>query len=174
MSIKDFGGFGDGKTPNTETLQDRTYMQGFGDRGGSRLNVPLNIWDLRMNGPSCVHLPSYGREGERLGGRHISLIHGDGLTNVVITGMGRPSGIVFSKQCLSGYFSSEGTFACLAQDRRSSAGLLHKTKKNYGMNRDPIMTPCFALMGQYYKRRQIDANSRDSMSPIVQSEGKFC
>lgn len=37
--------------------------------------------------PIIEPLPSYGRGRERLGGRHISLIHGDGLTNVVITGM---------------------------------------------------------------------------------------
>ena len=36
--------------------------------------------------PIIEPLPSYGRGRERLGGRHISLIHGDGLTNVVITG----------------------------------------------------------------------------------------
>lgn len=39
--------------------------------------------------PIIEPLPSYGRGRERLGGRHISLIHGDGLTNVVITGMWR-------------------------------------------------------------------------------------
>lgn len=32
-------------------------------------------------------LPSYGRGRERLGGRHISLIHGDGLSDVVVTGV---------------------------------------------------------------------------------------
>ena len=37
--------------------------------------------------PIIEPLPSYGRGRERLGGRHISLIHGDGLSNVVITGM---------------------------------------------------------------------------------------
>lgn len=36
--------------------------------------------------PIIEPLPSYGRGRERLGGRHMSLIHGDGLTNVVITG----------------------------------------------------------------------------------------
>ncbi|KAJ0040446.1 hypothetical protein Pint_27323 [Pistacia integerrima] len=35
--------------------------------------------------PIIEPLSSYGRGRERLGGRHISLIHGDGLTNVVIT-----------------------------------------------------------------------------------------
>lgn len=32
-------------------------------------------------------LPSYGRGRERLGGRHISLIHGDDLSDVVVTGV---------------------------------------------------------------------------------------
>ncbi|KAI3921892.1 hypothetical protein MKX01_005581 [Papaver californicum] len=36
--------------------------------------------------PVIEALPSYGRGNERLGGRHISLIHGDSLSNVVITG----------------------------------------------------------------------------------------
>ncbi|KAJ0040447.1 hypothetical protein Pint_27321 [Pistacia integerrima] len=41
MSIKDFGGVGDGKTSNTETFRRAgRYMQVFGDRGGSQLNVP--------------------------------------------------------------------------------------------------------------------------------------
>ena len=36
--------------------------------------------------PIIEPLPSYGRGRERLGGRHISLIHGNGISNVVITG----------------------------------------------------------------------------------------
>ncbi|KAJ0039876.1 hypothetical protein Pint_27331 [Pistacia integerrima] len=111
LSIKDFGGVGDGKTSNTETFRRAVrYMQGFGDRGGSQLNVPAGTWltgsfNLTSNftlflekdavilgsqdtdeWPIIEPLPSYGRGRERLGGRHISLIHGDGLTNVVITG----------------------------------------------------------------------------------------
>ncbi|KAE8663627.1 photosystem I reaction center subunit N [Hibiscus syriacus] len=60
MSLKDFGGVGDGKT--------------------SRYYLDPEEW------PIVEPLPSYGRGRERLGGRHISLIHGNGLTNVVITG----------------------------------------------------------------------------------------
>lgn len=111
MSITDFGGVGDGKTSNTETFRKAIrYMQGFGDKGGSQLNVPKGKWltgsfNLTSNftlflqhgalilgsqdpeeWPIIEPLPSYGRGRERLGGRHISLIHGDGLTNVVITG----------------------------------------------------------------------------------------
>ncbi|KAK7828712.1 putative polygalacturonase [Quercus suber] len=105
MSIAEFGGVGDGKTSNTETFRKAVrYMQGFGHKGGSQLNVPKGRWvtgsfNLTSNftlfleegadpkeWPIIEPLPSYGRGRERLGGRHISLIHGDGLTNVVITG----------------------------------------------------------------------------------------
>ena len=37
--------------------------------------------------PLIAPLPSYGRGRERLGPRHISLIHGEGLNDVVISGM---------------------------------------------------------------------------------------
>ncbi|KAJ9177815.1 hypothetical protein P3X46_012987 [Hevea brasiliensis] len=111
MSIEDFGGVGDGKTSNTDTFRKAIrYMQRFGDRGGSQLNIPKGRWltgsiNLTSNftlfleegavilgsqdpkeWPIVEPLPSYGRGRERLGGRHISLIHGNGLTNVVITG----------------------------------------------------------------------------------------
>lgn len=111
MSIRDFGGVGDGVTSNTETFRRAIrYMQSFGNIGGSQLNVPRGRWvtgsfNLTSNftlfleegavilgsqdledWPIIEPLPSYGRGRERLGGRHISLIHGDALTNVVITG----------------------------------------------------------------------------------------
>ncbi|KDP42567.1 hypothetical protein JCGZ_24341 [Jatropha curcas] len=111
MSIEDFGGVGDGTTSNTETFRKAIgHMQRFGDKGGSQLNVPKGSWltgsfNLTSNftlfleegavilgsqdpkeWPIIEPLPSYGRGRERLGGRHISLIHGNGLTNVVITG----------------------------------------------------------------------------------------
>ncbi|KAF5727656.1 Pectin lyase-like superfamily protein isoform 2 [Tripterygium wilfordii] len=111
MSIKDFGGVGDGKTSNTEAFRKAVrYMEGLGGKGGSQLNVPKGTWltgsfNLTSNftlflqqgalilgsqdpdeWPIIEPLPSYGRGRERLGGRHISLIHGNGLTNVVITG----------------------------------------------------------------------------------------
>lgn len=45
MSITDFGGVGDGKTSNTETFRRAIrYMQRFGERGGSQLNVPRGRW----------------------------------------------------------------------------------------------------------------------------------
>ncbi|KAJ7945234.1 Pectin lyase-like superfamily protein [Quillaja saponaria] len=110
-SIKDFGGVGDGKTSNTESFRRAIkFMQLFGEKGGSQLNIPKGRWvtgsfNLTSNftlfleegavilgsqdikqWPIIEPLPSYGRGRERLGGRHISLIHGNGLHNVVITG----------------------------------------------------------------------------------------
>ncbi|XP_022774737.1 probable polygalacturonase isoform X2 [Durio zibethinus] len=110
MSIKDFGAIGDGKTSNTAAFRKAlVYMQRFGEKGGAQLNVPKGKWltgsfNLTSNftlfleqgavilgsqdpeeWPVVEPLPSYGRGRERLGGRHISLIHGDGLINVVIT-----------------------------------------------------------------------------------------
>ncbi|KAL1337562.1 hypothetical protein HN51_032259 [Arachis hypogaea] len=111
MSIKDFGGVGDGKTSNTEAFRRAIrYMQRFQHRGGSQLNIPNGTWltapfnltsdfTLFLNQgalllasqdvkewPIIEPLPSYGRGRERLGGRHISLIHGNGIKNVIITG----------------------------------------------------------------------------------------
>ncbi|KAF9610404.1 hypothetical protein IFM89_022315 [Coptis chinensis] len=111
MSIKDFGGVSDGKTCNTLAFRKAMqHLKSFGDKGGSQLNVPKGRWvtgsfNLTSNftlflefgavllgsqnpqeWPIIEPLPSYGRGRERLGGRHISLIHGDGLYDVVITG----------------------------------------------------------------------------------------
>ncbi|KAI7747933.1 hypothetical protein M8C21_015782, partial [Ambrosia artemisiifolia] len=106
-----FGGVGDGVTSNTAAFTAAmTWMTRFVGRGGAQLNVPRGTWvtgsfnvtsdftlfledgavimgseDMK-EWPIIEPLPSYGRGRERLGGRHISLIHGDGLTNVVITG----------------------------------------------------------------------------------------
>ncbi|KAI6699850.1 hypothetical protein NL676_014174 [Syzygium grande] len=111
MSLRDFGGVGDGGRPETETFRRAVrHMRRFGGAGGSQLNVPKGTWvtgsfNLTSNftlfleegalilgsqdpndWPIIEPLPSYGRGRERLGGRHISLIHGNGLTDVVITG----------------------------------------------------------------------------------------
>ncbi|XP_052189377.1 probable polygalacturonase [Diospyros lotus] len=111
MSITDFGGVGDGRTSNTAAFRRAVRdMQWFGVSGGAQLNVPRGRWvtgsfNLTSNftlfleegavilgsqdpeeWPIVDSLPSYGRGRERPGARHISLIHGDGLSNVVITG----------------------------------------------------------------------------------------
>lgn len=45
MSIRDFGAVGDGKTSNTESFRKAIrYMQRFGDKGGSQLNIPKGRW----------------------------------------------------------------------------------------------------------------------------------
>lgn len=110
-SIVEFGGVGDGVTSNTAAFSAAMKkMRSFEGKGGAQLNVPKGRWvtgsfNLTSNftlfleegavimgsedpkeWPIIEPLPSYGRGRERLGGRHISLIHGDGLTNVVITG----------------------------------------------------------------------------------------
>jgi hypothetical protein len=41
---------------------------------------------IQKRWPLIAPLSSYGRGRERLGPRHISLIHGEGLNDVVITG----------------------------------------------------------------------------------------
>ncbi|XAR73153.1 hypothetical protein NMG60_11007024 [Bertholletia excelsa] len=111
MSITDFGGIGDGTTSNTAAFRRAIqHLQNYEERGGAQLNVPRGKWltgsfNLTSNftlflekgavilgsqdpeeWPIIEPLPSYGRGRERSGGRHISLIHGDGLNNVVITG----------------------------------------------------------------------------------------
>ncbi|KAL0343185.1 UNVERIFIED_CONTAM: putative polygalacturonase [Sesamum angustifolium] len=110
-SISEFGGVGDGRTSNTAAFRRAMeYMEKFRGTGGTQLNVPKGRWltgsfnltsDFTLfledgavilgsqdpeEWPIIAPLPSYGRGRERLGGRHISLIHGNSLTNVVITG----------------------------------------------------------------------------------------
>ncbi|CAA0830229.1 Pectin lyase-like superfamily protein [Striga hermonthica] len=110
-SIAEFGGVGDGRTSNTAAFRRAVeYMDGFKGRGGAQLNVPRGRWltgsfnltsDFTLfledgavilgsqdpdEWPIIEPLPSYGRGRERQGGRHISLVHGNSLSNVVITG----------------------------------------------------------------------------------------
>ncbi|KAG6482865.1 hypothetical protein ZIOFF_059504 [Zingiber officinale] len=112
FSVEHFGAVGDGRTSNTEAFRKAVrHLESFGDKGGSQLNVPRGRWltgsfNLTSNftlfleegavilgsqdpgeWPVIDPLPSYGRGRERLGGRHISLIHGDGLSDVVVTGV---------------------------------------------------------------------------------------
>ncbi|KAI4310788.1 hypothetical protein MLD38_035738 [Melastoma candidum] len=111
MSVTEFGGVGDGRTSNTAAFRKAVdHLRGIAGDGGSQLNVPRGTWvtgSFNLTGnftlfleegavilgsqdpaewPVIEPLPSYGRGRERLGGRHISLIHGDGLADVVITG----------------------------------------------------------------------------------------
>ncbi|PKU66682.1 probable polygalacturonase [Dendrobium catenatum] len=111
FSIKEFGGIGDGRTSNTAAFRRAVERcREFGDKGGAQLNVPPGRWltgsfNLSSNftlflddgavilgsedpkeWPLIEPLPSYGRGRERPGGRHISLIHGNGLHDVVLTG----------------------------------------------------------------------------------------
>ncbi|KAH7279633.1 hypothetical protein KP509_37G027300 [Ceratopteris richardii] len=110
-SIKDFGGVGDGKTMNTQAFHDAiSYLSSFANQGGSQLYIPPGGWltgsfnvtshftlfvdkDATILGsqnpidwPVVDPLPSYGRGRELPGGRHMSLIHGNNLTDVIITG----------------------------------------------------------------------------------------
>lgn len=112
FSIEEFGGVGDGRTSNTGAFRKAVERaRGFQGRGGAQLTLPAGKWvtgsfNLTSNftlyleegavilgsqdaeeWPLIEGLPSYGGRGrERLGGRHISLIHGNGLSNIVITG----------------------------------------------------------------------------------------
>ncbi|XP_074309014.1 putative polygalacturonase [Silene latifolia] len=111
MSITEFGGVGDGETSNTYAFQNAVqFLKRFEFNGGSQLYVPKGRWvtgsfNVTSNftlfledgavilgsqdpeeWPIIEPLPSYGRGRERLGGRHISLIHGNSVSNVVITG----------------------------------------------------------------------------------------
>lgn len=107
-SIAEFGGVGDGTTSNTAAF--RRAVEELRGVGGAQLNVPKGRWltgsfnvtsDFTLfledgavilgsqdpeEWPIIEPLPSYGRGREREGGRHISLIHGNSLSNVVITG----------------------------------------------------------------------------------------
>ncbi|KAJ7532532.1 hypothetical protein O6H91_13G007900 [Diphasiastrum complanatum] len=111
VSITEFGAVGDGITPNTYAFQNAIfYLKSFADKGGAQLYVPRGRWltgSFNLTShltlyleegaiilasqdpkqwPVIAPLPSYGRGREFSGGRHISLIHGINLTDVVITG----------------------------------------------------------------------------------------
>ncbi|CAN8253943.1 unnamed protein product [Cochlearia groenlandica] len=111
VSITEFGAVGDGVTLNTKAFQNALfYLNSFSDKGGAKLFVPSGQWltgtfDLishltlwldkgatilgstsSENWPVVDPLPSYGRGRELPGKRHRSLIYGQNLTDVVITG----------------------------------------------------------------------------------------
>ncbi|RID71696.1 hypothetical protein BRARA_C03621 [Brassica rapa] len=106
VSILEFGAVGDGKYLNTLAFQNAIfYLKSFADKGGAQLYVPPGKWltgsfnltshltlflekgATILASPDQSHwdtvssLPSYGR-----GKRYRSLINGDNLLDVVITG----------------------------------------------------------------------------------------
>ncbi|KAI4306380.1 hypothetical protein L6164_029662 [Bauhinia variegata] len=111
ISIRDFGGVGDGKTLNTKAFREAIYrIQHLKRRGGTLLYIPPGVYltesfnltshmtlflargavikatKYTRNWPLIAPLPSYGRGRERPGGRYMSFIQGDGVQDVIITG----------------------------------------------------------------------------------------
>ncbi|KAL7583269.1 hypothetical protein Lser_V15G41505 [Lactuca serriola] len=111
VSILEFGAVGDGKTVNTVAFQNAIfYLKSFADKGGAQLYVPSGQWltgsfsltshltlflekeAIILGSQDVDHwkvieaLPSYGRGIDLPGQRYSSLINGDNLSDVVITG----------------------------------------------------------------------------------------
>ncbi|KAL9251481.1 putative polygalacturonase [Drosera capensis] len=111
FNLTDFGGVGDGKTDNTAAFERAVAAVGkFRRRGGAQLNVPAGRWltapfnltsyitlflaedavilgiDDEKRWTLMPPLPSYGYGREHPGPRYGSLIHGQNLKDVVITG----------------------------------------------------------------------------------------
>ncbi|KAG2241413.1 hypothetical protein Bca52824_096603 [Brassica carinata] len=101
LSISDFGAVGDGTTLNTNAFNaaiDQIRNSKTLARKSSSFNLTSHMTLYLADGavikalqdtekwPLIDPLPSYGRGRERPGPRYISFIHGDGLTDVVITG----------------------------------------------------------------------------------------
>ncbi|XP_050219321.1 probable polygalacturonase [Mercurialis annua] len=111
FNLSDFGGVGDGVTLNTEAFERAVMaISKLGKKGGGQLNVPPGRWltapfnltshmtlflaeDAVILGvqdekfwPLMPPLPSYGYGREHPGPRYGSLIHGQNLKDVVITG----------------------------------------------------------------------------------------
>lgn len=111
FNLTDFGGVGDGKTDNTAAFERAVAAVGkFRRRGGAQLNVPAGRWlTAPFNLTSYITLflaedavilgiddekywtlmpplPSYGYGREHPGPRYGSLIHGQNLKDVFITG----------------------------------------------------------------------------------------
>ncbi|XP_010913831.1 probable polygalacturonase isoform X1 [Elaeis guineensis] len=110
MSVEDFGGVGDGRTLNTAAFEKAVAeIERRGVAGGT-LYVPPGVWLTGVfnltshmtlflargavikatqdtsSWPLIDALPSYGRGRELPGGRYMSLIHGNGIHDVIITG----------------------------------------------------------------------------------------
>ncbi|KAF3436492.1 hypothetical protein FNV43_RR23584 [Rhamnella rubrinervis] len=111
VSIVEFGAVGDGKTLNTVAFQNAIfYVKSFVDKGGAQLYIPSGKWltgsfnltshlTLFLERGATIlgsqdftnwdveePLPSYGRGIELSGERYRSLINGQNLSDVVITG----------------------------------------------------------------------------------------
>ncbi|RRT35031.1 hypothetical protein B296_00057335 [Ensete ventricosum] len=111
VSITDFGGVGDGETLNTAAFKNAiSHIAQQNAPGGTLLYIPAGVWltgafnltshmtlflakdavvtatQDTSNWPLIDPLPSYGRGRELPGGRYMSLIHGNGLRDVIITG----------------------------------------------------------------------------------------
>lgn len=108
FDLRDFGGVGNGEFDNTNAFE--MAVKAIEMRGGGRLNVGAGFWltspfNLTSNmtlfldqgavvlgiedehrWPTMPPLPSYGHGRDHEGPRYGSLIHGQNLTNVVITG----------------------------------------------------------------------------------------
>ncbi|KAL3531503.1 hypothetical protein ACH5RR_010825 [Cinchona calisaya] len=111
VSVLEFGAVGDGKTLNTVAFQNAIfYLKSFADKGGAQLYVPPGKWltgcinltshltlflekeAVILGSQDYNHwdivepLPSYGHALEIPGQRYRSLISGNNLNDVVITG----------------------------------------------------------------------------------------
>ncbi|GJN34812.1 hypothetical protein PR202_gb23509 [Eleusine coracana subsp. coracana] len=111
VTITEFGAVGDGVTLNTVPFQNAVfYLRSFADKGGAQLYVPKGRWltgSFNLTShltlfletgavivgaqevsqwPIVDPLPSYGQGIDLPGPRHRSLINGQSLTDVVITG----------------------------------------------------------------------------------------
>ncbi|KAK1303034.1 putative polygalacturonase [Acorus calamus] len=111
FNLTDFGGVGDGRSLNTEAFEKAVAaISRLGKRGGGQLNVPPGMWltapfNLTSHmtlflaegavilgvqdekyWPLLPPIKSYGHGREHAGPRYGSLIHGQRLKDVVITG----------------------------------------------------------------------------------------
>ncbi|KAJ0983791.1 hypothetical protein J5N97_002147 [Dioscorea zingiberensis] len=111
FNLTDFGGVGDGFTMNTEAFKRAVaFIAKLRKKGGGQLNVQAGVWltapfnltshmtlfladgavilgiQDEVYWPLMPPLPSYGYGREQKGPRYGSLIHGQNLKDVVITG----------------------------------------------------------------------------------------
>nr|XP_010924850.1 probable polygalacturonase [Elaeis guineensis] len=111
VSVADFGGVADGRTLNTAAFQRAVAeIERRRAANGTLLYVPPGVWltgpfnltshmtlflakgavikstQDTSSWPLIDPLPSYGRGRELPGGRYMSLIHGNGIQDVIITG----------------------------------------------------------------------------------------